>query len=145
MLLEIAPLEKGCSSFGNHHMLKNTPEYRAQAREIMWYQAGFVLIVSLIVEVFFQGGLAALYGGGVAWLATWHLYRSVFAAKGDRVMLFKAAGVRFALLLLALGIGFGWFGFQALYLVIGMATVYVVMYAKSLWKLLRQMKGESIG
>jgi len=126
-------------------MLKSTPEYRAQAYEIMWYQAGVVLLVSLLAQTLFNQGLAVLYGGGAVLASTWHLYKSVYAAKGDRSMLFKAAGVRFLALLVVLSVGLGALKFQAVYLVAGMAASYVTMYAKSFWNLLRQVKGEKVG
>ena len=126
-------------------MLDTGAEQAVQIRSLLFWQAGAVTIVSVIVSVLFSGWSDVLYGGCLTMLSTWHVYKSVYASGGNRAVLLKSAGLRFVVFLAVLGVGVVLLGMQPLYVVAGMATSYVALYVRSLLMIFKQMKGEDVG
>ena len=116
-----------------------------QIESVLLWQLGLVSVSALIAGAFFSDFLSVLVGGLLAMLSTWHVHKSIYLSGGDRMLLLKAAGIRFVLFLLALALGVGLLGLQPIYLVAGMAASYIAMYARSLVMIFRQMKGDSLG
>ncbi len=126
-------------------MLDVVTEQKLQIRSVLLWQITLVLLVALLVELFSAGSVSVVFGGLLVMLSTWHVHRSVYASEGDRMVLLKLAGLRFAIVLLILGLGVVLLGLQPLHLVAGMASSYIAMYARSLLMIFRQMKGDSLG
>ncbi len=78
-------------------------------------------------------------------VSTWHVHRSIYSSGGDRVSLLKSAGLRFVIIMLVLAVAVVFLKLQPLYLVVGMASAYVAMYARSLLIIYRKMKGDDLG
>ncbi|MDX8387186.1 MAG: hypothetical protein R8M46_01445 [Ghiorsea sp.] len=118
---------------------------KIEVRTVLIWQLSVVVFVAAVATIFFSGWVSILFGGLLVMLSTWHVHKSVYASEGDRMILLKLAGIRFALFLVILGIGVGLLGLQPIYMVAGMASAYIALYAKSLLTIFRQMKGDSLG
>lgn len=116
-----------------------------QIRSVLVSQAVLIMLVALVTVLFSSGAVSVLFGGLLVILSTWDVHRSAYASGGDRIDVLKKAGLRFVLFLLMLGLGLVLLDMQPLYLVAGMASAYVAMYARSLFMIFKQMKGDRLG
>lgn len=114
-----------------------------EIKGLLLVQFAALFIAALLAEFMSGEFLSVLFGGVVVMLSTWHVHTSVYKSEGDRRALLQMAGVRFIVMLLLLGVAIMVFKFGPLYLVAGMATVYVAMYVKSLLMIFDKMKGDS--
>ncbi|MDQ7003670.1 MAG: hypothetical protein Q9N67_01565 [Ghiorsea sp.] len=126
-------------------MLERSAEQVLDIRSLLLWQAAVTCVLAFFFSLFTLPWVSVLFGGLVVTVSTWHVYRSVTASDGDRAVLLKFAGLRFATFLLIVAAGVYFFALQPLYLVAGMAVAYVTMYIRSLIMIFRQMKGDSLG
>lgn len=126
-------------------MLNVDAEHDFEIRSVMIWQVVIVFLGALLAGLLFSSPVSVLFGGLVVVLSTWHVHRSVYVSEGDRGLLLKSAGLRFILFLLMLAVGVLVLGLQPLYLIVGMAMAYATMYIRSLFLILKKMKGDNLG
>jgi len=126
-------------------MVEVVLEQEKQIKSVLLWQLYTVSVCALIAGVFFFDALSVLAGGLLVMLSTWHVHKSIYSSGGDRMLLLRAAGLRFVVFLLALALCLVLFDLQPIYMVAGMASSYIAMYARSLLMIFRQMKGDSLG
>lgn len=118
-------------------------EQAKEIKQVVKWQIIAVLLAALAAGLIAGDYLAVLFGGLLVMVSTWHVHRSVYRSEGDRKVLLKLAGLRFAAILLVLGMAVAVLKMQALYMVAGMLVAYIAMYARSLKLIFEQMKGDS--
>lgn len=112
---------------------------------ILVWQLLLVLMVAVGTEVFYFGFSSVMAGGVIVCVSTWHIYRSVNDAEGDRGKLLRLATFRFVVMLFLLGVCIFLVSLHPILIVVGMATAYVALYARSLVLILKKVKGDSLG
>ena len=126
-------------------MVEVVLEQEKQIKSVLLWQLGLVSVSALIAGVIFSDFLSVLVGGLLVMLSTSHVHKSIYLSGGDKMLLLKAAGLRFVVFLVALALSVVLLDLQPIYLVAGMAASYIAMYVRSLLMILRQMKGDSLG
>ncbi len=113
----------------------------AQIRSVLLWQA-CATFLAMLLSLFFSWAVSGvLFGGVLVILSTWHVHRSVYLASGERMLLLRAAGLRFALFLLLVGLAVLVLEVQPMMLVAGMASAYVALYVRSLLMIFEKLKG----
>ena len=126
-------------------MLEIVSDQKDEIRWILISQISVVSFVAVLLAIFLSGSVSTLYGGLLVMVSTWHVHKSIYNSGGDRMLLLKSAGLRFVIIMLVLGVAVVLLELQPLYLVVGMASAYIAMYARSLLIIYRKMKGDSLG
>ncbi|HID36598.1 MAG TPA: hypothetical protein EYP39_04370 [Ghiorsea sp.] len=126
-------------------MHKKDEEQSFNVRSLLLWQIMVVIAVALLFSALALPWLSVLFGGFVVVVSTWHVYQSISVSGGDKLILLKSAGIRFALFLMVVAAGVFFLALQPLYLIVGMAIAYVTMYVKSLIMIFEKMKGEDVG
>ena len=126
-------------------MLEKDVNQALDIRSLLLWQVAVISVLSILFALFVLPWISVLFGGLVVVASTWHVYRSVSASGGDRMVLLKSAGVRFVLFLLIVAAGVFFLELQPLYLIAGMAVAYATMYIRSLIMIFEKMKGDSLG
>lgn len=109
-----------------------------QISSILVWQLLSVLLVAVVTEIFYFGFLSVIAGGTIVCVSTWHIYRSVNDAEGDRGKLLRLAAFRFAVVLFLLSGCVFLVSLHPILIVVGMATAYVALYARSLVLILKK-------
>ncbi len=145
LLLEIAPQMRGDSLLGDIPGSKtNHVGYQVGMHQLVYWQLGFVAIAALVGAVFGIDWAGVMLGGLLVVGSTWHVHKSVVKAEGNRNILYRLAGVRFAVMLVLLTVAVYVLSIQPLGLIVGMASAYIAMYIKSLM-MIYKIKGDSLG
>ncbi|MDX8384500.1 MAG: hypothetical protein R8M45_10490 [Ghiorsea sp.] len=122
-------------------MINVDDEYSVNINSTLKWQGVTVVCAQLLVLVVGEYDSGILAGGVLVMLSTWHVYRSVMVAQGEKGQLMQAAGLRFVLLLICLSLFLLLFELEAVLVLIGMAVAYVALYAHGLMVIYRRMKG----
>lgn len=125
-------------------MLVKRTEQIVEIRSILCWQLLSVLFFAVATQILFSGFFSVLLGGLLVSASTWHINRSVLLAEGNRSLLLRAAGLRFGLFLLLMGVALFFFGLQPVLLIAGMMIAYAALYIRSLLLILRKVKGDRL-
>ncbi|MDQ6989787.1 MAG: ATP synthase subunit I [Mariprofundaceae bacterium] len=126
---------------GKFLMSEMDAEQRLQIRSLLLWQMYAVLLLAVVSFILGWSGWSVLVGGMVVMLSTWHVHQSVYSSAGERMLLLRAAGLRFALFLLLVGLAVVVFEAQPMMLVAGMASAYTALYVRSLLMIFEKLKG----